>query len=135
MLKIALATGDGTAVDQHFGWCRRFDIYRVDAEGAVLLESRTLPPPGRSEQDKIGSRVAAVLDCNILVVCDMGDAAAAQVVEVGVHPMKMAVGGDIGELLTGLQAVLAGDPPPWLRKVLDANAPQNAPSPSTSTRR
>lgn len=128
MLKFALATGDGTAVDQHFGWCRRFDVYEVDAEGAHLLETRTLPPAGPDEQDKIASRLAAVEDCALLAVCDIGGTAAAKVVKAGIHPMKVAKGSDVGELLTRLQAVLAGNPPPWLRKVLRAHAPQAAPS-------
>ena len=44
MVKIAFATGDGTAVDQHFGWCCRFDVYEMSAEKCELLESLAAQP-------------------------------------------------------------------------------------------
>ncbi|WP_462186741.1 NifB/NifX family molybdenum-iron cluster-binding protein, partial [Frankia sp. CcWB2] len=60
MLKIAFATSDGTAVDQHFGWCQRFDVYEVGPEGSRFLETRALDAAPTDEQDKIESRLAAV---------------------------------------------------------------------------
>ena len=117
MLKIAFATGDGTAVDQHFGWCRRFDVYEVSAEKAELLETRLLGPADADEDDRIESRLSRVRDCAILHVCDIGGAAAARVVNSRIHPVKVASGTAVDDLLLRLQRVLAGNPPPWLRKV------------------
>lgn len=128
MLRIAFATGDGTAVDQHFGWCRRFDVYEVSAERAELLETRLLGPASDDENDKIESRLSQVRDCAILNVCDIGGSAAARVVSARIHPVKVAKGTDIAELLLKLQAVLAGNPPPWLRKVLRQHSPQTVPA-------
>jgi nitrogen fixation protein NifX len=128
MLRIAFATGDGTAVDQHFGWCRRFDVYEVSAERAELLESRLLGPASDDENDKIESRLAGVRDCAILNVCDIGGSAAARVVAARIHPIKVAKGTDIAELLNRLRAVLAGNPPPWLRKVLRQHSPETVPA-------
>lgn len=118
MLKIAFATSDGSRVDQHFGWCRRFDVYEVTADGAYLLASRTLERPAEEEDVKIASRLEVVRDCAILNVCAIGGAAAAQVVAAGIHPMKVTEGVPVPDLLARFQAVLAGNPPPWLRKVL-----------------
>ncbi len=128
MLKIAFATGDGTAVDQHFGWCRRFDVYQVSAEGAELLESRLLGPAGPDEDNKIESRLSEVRDCAILHVCDIGGTAAARVVNARIHPVKVPQGTPVDELLTRLRAVLAGNPPPWLRKVLRQHSPEAVPA-------
>lgn len=118
MLKVAFATRDGLAVDQHFGWCRRFDVYEVDAEDARLLEIRTLEAAPEDEQAKIASRLACVADCAILNVCDIGGSAAAKVVNARIHPVKVPQGTPVDELLTRLRGVLSGTPPPWLRKVL-----------------
>lgn len=127
MLKIAFATGDGTAVDQHFGWCRRFDVYQVSAAGAELLETRLLGPAGPDEDNKIESRLAEVRDCAILHVCDIGGSAAARVVNARIHPVKVPRGTPVRELLDRLRAVLAGNPPPWLRKVLRRHSPDAVP--------
>ncbi|THJ75266.1 MULTISPECIES: nitrogen fixation protein NifX [Frankia] len=118
MLKIAFATSDGTAVDQHFGWCRRFDVYEVGPEGSHLLETRLLEAASDDEQDKIESRLAAVTDCAILNIADIGGTAAAKVVKAKIHPVKVAKGASVSDLLTRYVATLAGSPPPWLRKVL-----------------
>lgn len=128
MLKIAFATGDGTAVDQHFGWCHRFDVYDVSAERAELLETRLLAPAGDDENDKIESRLAEVRDCAILHVCAIGGAAAAKVVAARIHPVKVPEGTPVDDLLTRLRAVLATNPPPWLRKALRRHSPETVPA-------
>ncbi|MBX6388943.1 MAG: nitrogen fixation protein NifX [Frankia sp.] len=128
MLKIAFATSDGSAVDQHFGWCRRFDVYEVSAQSARLLETRLLPPAAREEDSKIESRLASVRDCAILNVCDIGGSAAAKVVAARVHPLKVPRGTPVEDLIGRLQGVLAGTPPPWLRKVLRQHSPDAVPA-------
>lgn len=126
MLKIAFATSDGTAVDQHFGWCRRFDIYEVGPEGHRLLESRLLDAASDDEESKIETRLGAVTDCVILNISDIGGTAAARVVKARIHPVKVAKGTSVQDLLARYVATLAGTPPPWLRKVLRARDPQPA---------
>ena len=118
MLKIAFATADGTAVDQHFGWCRRFDVYEVDAEQARLAETRELPSAAEDEDDKIDSRLAAIADCAVVHVTAIGGTAAARVVSRGVMPVKVPAGSGVPELVERMQGVLRGTPPPWLRKAL-----------------
>lgn len=118
MLRTAFATTDGTAVDQHFGWSTRFDVYEISADGSHLLESRVLPPAEDDENSKIASRLDSVRDCHILVINDIGGSAAAKVVNAGLHPMKVTRGESIEDFTERLRKVLAGNPPPWLRKVL-----------------
>lgn len=123
MLKIAFATADGSAVDQHFGWCRRFDVYELDAERARLAETRVLPVAPGEEDGKIDTRLDAVRDCAIVHVTAIGGTAAARVVNAGLMPVKVPEGTDVTELLERLQGVLQGTPPPWLRKVLRRHDP------------
>jgi len=122
VLTVAFATSDGDAVDQHFGWCRRFDVYELDDGTARLVESRLLDArlldPADDERDRIAARVTAVRGVAVLHVSDIGRTAAAAVVGAGVHPITVAAGTPVTELLARLQAVLAGSPPPWLRRAL-----------------
>ncbi len=123
MLKVAFATGDGRRVDQHFGWCRRFDVYEISPEGFRLLESRRLEPAGEDEEDKIQSRLDAVRDCAMVYVASIGGTAAARVVNARIHPVKVRETEAVAGLLERLREVLAGTPPPWLRKLLRRGEP------------
>ena len=132
MVKVAFATGDGTAVDQHFGWCDRFDVYELTATDAVLLESR-IPSASVDSDGRIDTRLAVLRDCAILHITNIGGAAAARVVHARIHPLKVAEGTPVADLVSRLQVVLAGNPPPWLRKVLRA-ADGQAPVPAWTPR-
>lgn len=123
MLKVAFATQDGVHVNQHFGWCRRFDIYEISPEGFRLVESRRLEPAGEDEEDKIRSRLDAVRDCAMVYVASIGGTAAARVVNARIHPVKVRETEEVAGLLERLKEVLAGTPPPWLRKLLRQGRP------------
>lgn len=121
MLKVAFATSDGIAVDQHYGWANRFDVYEINAVCATLVESR-YPQEGNSAETRIECRLEVIRDCAILHVANIGGAAAAKIVHARIHPLKVAEGTAIDELLERLRAVLAGNPPPWLRRILNAQS-------------
>lgn len=123
MLKVAFATQDGVHINQHFGWCRRFDIYEISPEGFRLVESRRLEPAGEDEEDKIRSRLDAVRDCAMVYVASIGGTAAARVVNARIHPVKVRETEEVAGLLERLKEVLAGTPPPWLRKLLRQGRP------------
>ncbi len=117
---VAFATGDGTFVDQHFGWCRRFDVYELSPDGFDLVSSRCPEPAKPDEEHKIDSRLNAVRDCAIVYVASIGATAAARVVNARIHPVKVKETERVADLLARLREVLAGTPPPWLRKLLVA---------------
>jgi nitrogen fixation protein NifX len=122
MLRVAFATSDGTHVDQHFGWTTRFDVYDIESDTAHQVETRTLAPAGEDEEGKIQSRLDAVTDCAIVHVARIGGTAAARVIAAKIHPVKVPETTEVAELVTRLQAVVSGNPPPWLRKVLRQHA-------------
>ncbi|HEY6795280.1 MAG TPA: NifB/NifX family molybdenum-iron cluster-binding protein [Kineosporiaceae bacterium] len=116
-----MTTTDGAAVDEHFGRSGRFDVYDLDGESAVLVESRFLPPAGPHDE-RTPSRLDAVRDCAIVHVTSIGPSAAAQVVNAGIMPLKIPDGTPVTDVLSRLRAVLGGSPPPWLRKVMRRSA-------------
>ena len=122
MLRIAVATTDGSAVDEHFGRSLRFDVYDLDADRSELVETRSLQSLPEHD-DRAPSRLEAVRDCAIVHVTAIGPSAAAQVVNAGVMPLKIPEGTPVTDVVGRLQTVLGGTPPPWLRKLLRAGAP------------
>jgi nitrogen fixation protein NifX len=117
-----MATTDGTAVDEHFGRSRRFDVYELDADRSELIEIRSLSP-SQGHDERAPSRLDAVRDCAIVHVTSIGPSAAAQVVNAGIMPLKIPEGTPVADVVGRLQTVLGGAPPPWLRKLLRATDP------------
>jgi nitrogen fixation protein NifX len=127
-LRVAVATTDGSLVDEHFGRCRRFDVYELDATSCELVATRDLGEAISHDDGAVESRLEAVRDCVIVHVTSIGPGAAARVVNAGVMPLKLPEGTPVAEVVTRLQAVLRGTPPPWLRKVLRRQDPSAHPA-------
>jgi nitrogen fixation protein NifX len=61
-------------------------------------------------------------------VAAIGGSAAARVVAVKIHPIKVPQPEPILDILEKLQDVLKGTPPPWLRKALQKDLDAAVPS-------
>ncbi len=120
-MKIAFATQDLKRVDAHFGWAKNIAIYEVTAEGNHFVEvvefAGDLEEDGN--EDKLAPKLEAIKDCAILYVAAIGGSGAARVVAKNIHPVKVNQPEEISVLLTKLEEVLKGNPPPWLRKALN----------------
>jgi nitrogen fixation protein NifX len=120
-MKIAFATEDGRHVDAHFGWAKNIAIYDVTPEEFHFVTTfkfeGNLQEDGN--EDKLGPKLEAIRDCAILYVAAIGGSGAARVVARNIHPVKVAETQAIEAFLLRLQTVLAGTPPPWLRKALN----------------
>ena len=124
-MKIAFATQDGERVDAHFGWAKHFAVYDVTPDASTLVTTFDFGD-GLNEdgnEDKIGPKLAAIGDCAIVYVAAIGGSAAARVVALKVHPVKLTQAEPIVEVILRLQAVLRGTPPPWLRKAMRKGEP------------
>jgi nitrogen fixation protein NifX len=119
-MKVAFATQDLKRIDAHFGWARNLAIYDLSPEGwkldRVVEFSGELNEDG--DEDKLAPKLEALEGVSILVVAAIGGSGAARVVAKNIHPMKVAEPEPIEEMLAKLQKVIAGTPPPWLRKIL-----------------
>ena len=119
-MKVAFATQDCQRVDAHFGWAKQLAIYDVTPTGYQFLQTchfgEDLAEDGN--EDKLAPKLEAIRDCAILYVAAIGGSAAARVVAAKIHPIKVTAPEPILDILDKLQGVLAGTPPPWLRKAL-----------------
>ena len=120
-MKIAFATQDLKRVDAHFGWAKNIAIYELTCEGYAFLEAIQFDGDLKEDgnEDKLAPKLSAIKDCAILYVAAIGGSGAARVVASGIHPMKVPEPEVIDTLLEKLRVVLAGNPPPWLRKVMN----------------
>lgn len=119
-MKVAFATQDQQRVDAHFGWARHLAVYDVTPQGYAWLQ--TFDFDGElhedGDEDKLAPKLAVIGDCAIVYVAAIGGSAAARVVAQRIHPVKVSGPQPILDILEKLQGVLAGTPPPWLRKAL-----------------
>jgi nitrogen fixation protein NifX len=119
-MKVAFATQDLKRVDAHFGWAKHISIYELDENGHQFLNTVTFDGDLQEDgnEDKLGPKIDAIKDCAILYVAAIGGSGAARVVANNIHPMKVSQPEAIEDLLDKLQAVLNGNPPPFLRKAM-----------------
>nr|WP_321457595.1 dinitrogenase iron-molybdenum cofactor biosynthesis protein [uncultured Cohaesibacter sp.] len=120
-IRIACASNAAEEVDGHYGSCRRFLIYQVSATQSRLIDIRSAREPDDVE-DKNKWRAALISDCDVLNVISIGGPAAAKVVRAGIHPIKLAASRQARDIITDLQKVLAGSPPPWLARAMGQEA-------------
>jgi nitrogen fixation protein NifX len=122
-VRIACASDDGINVEGHFGSCSQFMIYQVSADEARLIGIRSTDiPDGLQVDDKNVFRAELIQDCQVLYVASVGGPAAAKIVKLGIHPMKLSGIESIVDIIDQLQTVIAGTPPPWLAKVMGIEA-------------
>ncbi|MGA2450970.1 MAG: nitrogen fixation protein NifX [Polyangiaceae bacterium] len=131
-LRIAIATEDGKMLNAHFGSARKFALYEVSAHASRFLGAAEFDAVSNGsgahavdDYDRIGPKVAALSGCSLLFVLAIGGPAAARVVGARIHPVKLPAPEPIESVLRRVQTMLAGTPPPWLRKAM-------APAPARS---
>lgn len=118
-MKVAFASTDKTHIDEHFGQAENFYIWEIGpelAEFSGVVQVRA-DGPGHSD-DKIEARAAALAECALVYVAEIGGPAAARLVAKKIHPIKSKDCEVITSVVGKLQEVLRGNPPPWLRKAM-----------------
>jgi nitrogen fixation protein NifX len=122
-IRIACASNDAVNVDGHFGSCSQFVIYQVSADEVRLIDIRATDiPNGLEVDDKNLFKAELIRDCQVLYIASVGGPAAAKIVKLGIHPVKLTSIEAIAGIIDQLQAVIAGTPPPWLAKTMGIEA-------------
>ena len=122
-VRIACASNDAVNVDGHFGSCSQFMVYQVSADETRLIDIRATDiPHGLEVDDKNLYRAELIQDCQVLYMASVGGPAAAKIVKLGIHPIKLPSVESIVDVIAQLQTVIAGTPPPWLAKVMGIEA-------------
>ena len=118
-VKIAFATSDRKAVNQHFGAAEAFAIYEVSEHDAKLIEvAEFIETAMDGHEGKLAAKVELLGDCAAVYCNAAGASAIQQLLAGGIQPMRVDEGSAIEELLNGLQKNLVEEPPVWLAKHL-----------------
>jgi nitrogen fixation protein NifX len=120
-MKIAFTTSDNVHINAHFGWAKKIDVYEVNQESYQFVETLKFEGDLKEDgnEDKLLPKIEALSDCTIVYVSAIGGSAAARLVKKRITPVKaQSDEQEISDVLTKLVATLNGNPPPWLRKVL-----------------
>jgi nitrogen fixation protein NifX len=125
LLRVAIATRDLATLDAHFGSAPKFAVYEVTPDSKRLVDvfefavlSDQSGAHASEGEDRIGPKVQALRGCHLLFVLAIGGPAAAQVVRAKIHPVKLPATESIESILGRVQTLMAGTPPPWLRKAM-----------------
>lgn len=119
-IRVACATDTGELIDGHFGACKAFVIYDLRPAAVEFVTARSTANADEAE-DRNKARAELISDCQIACFQSIGGPAAAKAVRAGVHPLKVAAGTRMDDMLVKLQQALQ-NPPPWLAKVMGVEA-------------
>lgn len=122
-MKVAFTTADNVHVNAHFGWAKLIDVYNVSTTGYTFVETLQFGGELKEDgnEDKLLPKLEALQDCKIVYVSAIGGSAAARLINKKVTPIKASVENEeITVILDKLVQTLQGTPPPWLRKVVEA---------------
>lgn len=123
LVKIAFATSDRRAVNQHFGAAESFAIYEVGESEMRLVEvAEFIETAMDGHEGKLAAKVELLGDCAAVYCNAVGASAIQQLLMKSIQPMRVEEGTLIDELLCGLQKNLVNDPPVWLAKHLKKQA-------------
>jgi nitrogen fixation protein NifX len=120
-MKVAFTTSDNVHINAHFGWAKKIDVYDVSPDGHNFLNTLQFEGDLKEDgnEDKLLPKLEALSDCKIVYVSSIGGSAAARLINKRVTPIKANSEDDeIAEVLDHLVQTLKGNPPPWLRKII-----------------
>lgn len=104
-VKIAVASSDGTTVNEHFGRAKVFRIYRLHDQGHEFLELRKNAPAcwGQQHDDNVLDKAAeGISDCRGIVAAQIGPGAIDAL--IGHRILGFTMSGSINDVLETLRA-------------------------------
>lgn len=141
MLKVAFATDDRVAVNQHFGAARGFAIYALDGaraqlvqvtefvaeamdgnENEVSVQANACGAGVSRSQNKLADKIAALDGCAAVYCLAIGASAARQLLAGGIQPVRLDDEVEIETLLAQLRVALRDGGIPWLDKRVKRDA-------------
>ncbi|MDD2382693.1 MAG: nitrogen fixation protein NifX [Sulfurospirillaceae bacterium] len=114
MIKVAFFTNDLKNINAHFGSADQFAVYDVEAKNYSLSKVVS------TEGERTDGRIELLSGVDIVYCTEIGPAAAARVVNNRIFPIKYKDIVSIEDELVKLSQMLSTNPPPFLKKILEA---------------
>jgi len=116
MIKVAFATKDLENIDSHFGSTKQFAVYEISKTSINVCEIKKVT---QKDTDKT---VALLNDIDIVYFTNVGAIAAAKLINNGIFTIKYKEVVGIQEEVEKLQNMLNGNPPPFIKKIIEKKA-------------
>ncbi|MEL7036596.1 MAG: nitrogen fixation protein NifX [Cyanobacteria bacterium J06592_8] len=126
-MKVAFTTRDQVHINAHFGWAQKIDVYDVSKAGYNYLNTLEFDDNLKEDgnEDKLNPKIEALSDCTLVYVSAIGGSAAARLIRQKITPVKaQSDEEEIKAILDKLVKTLNGNPPPWLRKIIQQEEKQ-----------
>lgn len=114
---VSFASLDGVHVNQHFGWCEKFYMYKVDEDSFSFIKEIDSSLEYDDEVDKLEYKINCINNSDIVCVSQIGPKAANLVQKCGIYPMK-SNDENIEDILKYFQSMIKRNPPLWLQRIL-----------------
>lgn len=111
---IAFASSDGQAVDQHFGWSKKFYLYEVDDQSSSFFAEVDSSEEPQEEKAKLNYKIGTIEEADIMYCTQIGPTASKMVQSAGIHPVRVAEGEGIEDAIEKVKEMLRDNPPMWL---------------------
>ena len=116
---IAFASSDGVSVNQHFGWSKSFELYRITEDSAEYVKTLDSSQDAiEDEHEKLAYKISTIQEADILYCSAIGPTASKMVLASKIYPMRSGENDRIDETIKKLQELLLGNPPPWLQRIV-----------------
>lgn len=116
---IAFASSDGVTVNQHFGWSKSFELYRITAESSEFVKTLDSSQDAiEDEHEKLAYKISTVKEADIMYCSQIGPTASKMVLASKIYPMRSGENDRIDETIVKLQELLSNNPPPWLQRIV-----------------
>ena len=92
-MKIAVATTDGTTVNQHFGLAESFHLYVIRSDGPVKVGEAAVQPLSTGDKnhpfdsDRFQAIADALKGCERVYVTKIGERPAKELQKLGIEPV------------------------------------------------
>lgn len=117
-MKIAFASTDGKTINLRFGETNEFKIWEIGPDQSAYHGDRSAITSSLVNDERNTARASAIADCPIVCSMDIGTRALARIVAQNAFHLKTGTEMPITEIVGKLQAVLRGNPPPWMKKAM-----------------
>lgn len=115
---IVFASSDGIHVNQHFGWSKSFELYRITAESAEYVKTiDSSQDEIADEHEKLAYKIGTIKEADILYCSQIGPTASKMVLAEKIHPMRSGENDRIDETIQKIQELLLNNPPLWLVRI------------------
>lgn len=116
-MKVSFASSNGEAIDQHFGWSKKFYIFNIDKEKFEFIRVIDSSKEPEGEKEKLTYKIGTISGSDIMYCTQVGPTASKMIQSAGIYPARVAEGEKISEAISKLQEMLNNNPPPWLLRI------------------